>query len=605
MNIKERFLRTRFTSRVKKELTIRRKMFLIYIIGGFIPMLFVSLYLINGTKNIIIQQNKSSEISELQLIGDGIFENVRTIAEASQRLYFMEIIEKLGAYQYDSKSEELVNDYNTLNKKLRNECLNYFNHEIENICFYFSNSTLSQNLRVAMVNEEVSELPWFKKTIDANGRLICAFHEDSMNYKKYLSFSRIIRTQGGIDVGIAVISMKEERILFPLQEHDTETVLVLNDEEIIYSNSNDTNKNELVHIIKDSAKNKESDQEICKNVIYKGKDSVLTVIPVTYTGLEDKLSVVSIRPYADILKRANQQSLKSILIIMGSFIIAISIISVFAWNFSSRINNFKVQMHKASRGQFDIAEHIGGEDEISYLYDDLGLMINSIEALISQVYEEQVQKEVLYSRQKEMEFSMLASQINPHFLYNTLETIRMKARVNGQEEIEDIVKMLAKIMRHNLQVMDKQVALKQELNMVESYLKIQTYRFEDRVTYSIHVNCNVDTIYTIPLILQPIVENAMVHGIEMKKGTGHIAIYIDRIDDTICIQVIDNGIGFSEDKLQDINEHINSATDRIGSHIGLRNVNQRVKLLYGEEYGISIQSEPLVRTIVQITIPRG
>ena len=158
-------------------------MFLIYIIGGFIPMLFVSLYLINGTKNIIIQQNKSSEISELQLIGDGIFENVRTIAEASQRLYFMEIIEKLGAHQYDSKSEELVNDYNTLNKKLRNECLNYFNHEIENICFYFNNSTLSQNLRVAMINEEVSELPWFKKTLEANGRLICAFHEDSMNYK--------------------------------------------------------------------------------------------------------------------------------------------------------------------------------------------------------------------------------------------------------------------------------------------------------------------------------------------------------------------------------------------------------------------------------------
>lgn len=605
MNIKDFFSRNKFISRMKKELNIRRKMFLIYFIGGFIPMLFVSLYLINGTKNIIIQQNKSSEISELQLIGDGIFENVRTIAEASHRLYFMEIIEKLGAYQYDSKSEELFNDYNTLNKKLRNECLNYFSHEIENISFYFNNSTLSQNLRVAIINEEVSELPWFKKTMEANGRLICAYHEDSMNYKKYLSFSRIIRTQGGINVGVAVISMKEERILFPLQEHDTETVLVLNNEEIIYSNSNDTDKIELMNMVKESTKNRELDQEICENVKYKGKDAVLTVILVTYTGLEDKLSVVSIRPYADILKRANQQSLKSIVIIMGSFIIAISIISVFAWNFSSRINNFKVQMHKASRGQFDIAEHIGGEDEISYLYDDLGLMINSIEALISQVYEEQVQKEMIYSRQKEMEFSMLASQINPHFLYNTLETIRMKARVQGQEEIEDIVKMLAKIMRHNLQVKDKQVTLKQELTMVESYLKIQTYRFEDRVTYSIHVNCNIEKINTIPLILQPIVENAMVHGIEMKKGTGHIAISIDGIDNTIRIQVIDNGLGFSEDKLREIQEHINATTDRMGSHIGLRNVNQRVKLLYGEGYGISIQSEPLVRTIVQITIPRG
>ena len=262
-------------------------------------------------------------------------------------------------------------------------------------------------------------------------------------------------------------------------------------------------------------------------------------------------------------------------------------------------------MHKASRGRFDIAERIGGQDEISDLYDDLGLMINSIEALITQVYEERVQKEMLYSRQKEMEFSMLASQINPHFLYNTLETIRMKARTNGQKDIEDIVKMLAKIMRHNLQIKDKQVTLKEELNLVESYLRIQKYRFEDRVTYSMDINCNVETIYTIPLILQPIVENAMVHGIEMKKGIGHIAIRVDEINETICIQVIDNGIGFTAERLEEIREHINSSTEVKGSHIGLRNVNQRIKLLYGEDFGITIESEPLVRSIVQILIPKG
>ncbi|WP_455718348.1 sensor histidine kinase [Anaerosporobacter sp.] len=564
-------------------------------------MLFISVFLINGTKNILIQQNKSTEISELQLIGDGIYENIRTIREASQRLYFVDIIEKLGHYQYYNKSAELFNDYHTFNKKLRNECLSYCNQEIENICFYFDNPSLSQNLNVAIINDEVLELPWFQKTMEANGSLVCAFHEDSMKYKKYLSFSRIIRTREGKSVGVVVIAMKEERILFPLQEHDTETVLVLNDEEVVYSNSDSTNKSELINLLS----SEKLDEDKCQNVIYKGENAVLTVIPVTGTRIQDKISVVSIRPYADILKKANQQSQKSILIIIGSFIIAISTISIFAWSFSSRINNFKGQMHKASRGQFDIAEKIGGEDEISYLYDDLGLMINSIQTLISQVYEERVQKEMLHSRQKEMEFSMLASQINPHFLYNTLEVIRMKARTNGEGEIEDIVKMLAKIMRYTLQVQDKQVTLNQELNLVESYLKIQKYRFKDRVTYSIHVNCNVEEIYTIPLILQPIVENAMVHGIEMKKGTGHISIYVDEIDSTIRIQVIDDGVGFTEEKLQETKEYINSTTDMTQNHIGLRNVNQRVKLLFGEEYGIVIDSQPLVKTIIQINIPRS
>jgi two-component system, sensor histidine kinase YesM len=597
--MREKLLINKIVKRLKKELNIRRKMFLIYIIGGFTPMLFISVFLINGTKDILIQQNKSSEISELQLIGDGIYENIRTIKEASQRLYFVDIIEKLGYYQYYNRSAELFSDYNTFNKTLRSECLSYCSHEIENICFYFANPSLSKNLNVAVINDEVAELPWFKKTLKANGRLVCAFHEDSMNYKKYLSFSRIIRTRGGRSVGVVVIAMKEERILFPLREHDTETVLVLNDEEVVYSNSDSTDEKELINLLSSG----NLDKNKCQNVIYKGEDAVLTVIPVTNIGLEDKISVVSIRPYADILKKANQQSQKSILIIIGSFIIAISIISIFAWNFSSRINNFKVQMHKASRGQFDIAERIGGEDEISYLYDDLGLMINSIETLLSQVYEERVQKEMLYSRQKEMEFSMLASQINPHFLYNTLEVIRMKARANGQGDIEDIVKMLAKIMRYTLQVKDKQVTLSQELSLVESYLKIQKYRFKDRVTYSIHVNCNVEEIYTIPFILQPIVENAMVHGIEMKKGNGHIGIYVDQIDSIIRIQIIDNGVGFSEEKLKEIKEYINSTTDT-SKHIGLRNVNQRVKLLFGDEYGITIESRPLVKTIVQINIPR-
>lgn len=599
-----KILYNKLTNRIQKELSIRRKLFLIYIICGFIPMLFVSLYLINGTKNILIQQNKSSEISELQLIADGFYENIRTIAEASQRLYFLEIIEKLGSYQY-YRSEELVNDYNALNKILRKECLSYYSREIENICLYFRNSTLSNNLRVAKIDEKIYELPWFQKTMTANGRLVCEFHEDSMNYKKYLCFSRIIRTKEGKDVGVAVIALKEERILYPLRDHNTETVLVLNNEEVIYSNSETTDKRELIHILQENARNKKIDTEIYQNVFYQGEESVLTVIPISYSGLVDQISVVSIRPYDDILKKANQQSQKSILIIISGLIIVVFVISIFSWNFSSRINKFKTQMHKASRGRFDIAERIGGQDEISDLYDDLGLMINSIEALITQVYEERVQKEMLYSRQKEMEFSMLASQINPHFLYNTLETIRMKARTNGQKDIEDIVKMLAKIMRHNLQIKDKQVTLKEELNLVESYLRIQKYRFEDRVTYSMDINCNVETIYTIPLILQPIVENAMVHGIEMKKGIGHIAIRVDEINETICIQVIDNGIGFTAERLEEIREHINSSTEVKGSHIGLRNVNQRIKLLYGEDFGITIESEPLVRSIIQILIPKG
>lgn len=144
-------------------------------------------------------------------------------------------------------------------------------------------------------------------------------------------------------------------------------------------------------------------------------------------------------------------------------------------------------MHRAAAGDFNIAVRLEGKDEIAELQQDLNSMIRDIQELMERIVQQQVQKEQLNTREKEVEYKMLASQINPHFLYNTLETIRMRARVSGQTEIEELVKMLAKIMRRNIQVSDSLQTLKSELQLVEYYLKIQDYRFHDRIRYEIQV----------------------------------------------------------------------------------------------------------------------
>lgn len=151
-------------------------------------------------------------------------------------------------------------------------------------------------------------------------------------------------------------------------------------------------------------------------------------------------------------------------------------------------------------------------------------MIRDIERLLSEVYQERLHGERLMRQQKEAEFKMLASQINPHFLYNTLETIRMKARVNGQPEIEQLVKMLSKLLRRNLQAGSADVSLSSELDLVEYYLKIQQYRFGERIQYTIKLESDLGQVPILPLALQPIVENSIIHGLEAKEGTGHIVI---------------------------------------------------------------------------------
>ena len=247
-----------------------------------------------------------------------------------------------------------------------------------------------------------------------------------------------------------------------------------------------------------------------------------------------------------------QQRIVGYYIVYTGIISAMILISLFTGYFMKRLNEFKKQLHKAAGGDFKILEEGRKKDEISELYADLNIMISSIQKLTATVYEEQVQKEKLNSRQKDVEFKMLASQINPHFLYNTLETIRMKARCNSESEIEELVKMLAKIMRRNIQVGDKLVTLKSELELVEYYLKIQQYRFGDRIYYRIEKSCSIEDLKIMPLIIQPVVENAFIHGLEMKEGEGQIQIIVERSCEHLVIRIIDDGIGMTKEKLSQI-----------------------------------------------------
>lgn len=284
------------------------------------------------------------------------------------------------------------------------------------------------------------------------------------------------------------------------------------------------------------------------------------------------------------------------------FLVFLFIISFVLISYNRRLNTFKRQIHKAAAGDFTELEKLSGNDEINEIYEDLKIVINNNRQLISTIIEKQVHKEKINSRQKDAELKMLASQINPHFLYNTLETIRMKARCNGENEIEELVKMLAKIMRRNIQLGDNPVTLKSELELVEYYLRIQQYRFGERISFQINLSCNIDHLKIMPLIIQPIVENAFIHGLETKEGNGRIDIIIEK-KDCLRIHILDNGVGMSKEKLAEIIASLSNFNQTDHTGLGITNVNQRIKLLYGDSYGIYIDSEENAGTTAIIELP--
>ena len=227
-----------------------------------------------------------------------------------------------------------------------------------------------------------------------------------------------------------------------------------------------------------------------------------------------------------------------------------------------------------------------------------------IERLIKDVYQHKIEQAELLSKQNAIRFKMLSSQINPHFLFNTLETIRMQSLAEGSKQSATTIKLLASILRHNLAVSDKPINLMEEIRMVCNYLDIQHIRFGERISYSIVFLTDIRKSLILPQLLQPIIENAFKHGIENSKA-GFISILIDSDEsDNLLITIKDNGKGMSEESLLALRAKLDiQAVESISESIGMVNVNMRIKLFYGKQYGLSIDSEIDKGTKVTIHIP--
>ncbi len=221
---------------------------------------------------------------------------------------------------------------------------------------------------------------------------------------------------------------------------------------------------------------------------------------------------------------------------------------------------------------------------------------------ITRPIEEQVKKE--QKQLRKAEFELLQAQINPHFLYNTLDAIVWSAEAGNQKQVVNMVGSLSDFFRSSLNKGKELVSIKEELVHVKSYLEIQQIRYQDILCYEINVPESLNK-YQIPKItIQPIAENALYHGIKNKRGGGKITIEGYENEDTVIIEVKDNGIGIDEKRLLEIKESLESSDNNSNTIYGIYNVNERIRLNYGEQYGLKICSIYGEGTTVKILIPK-
>ena len=276
------------------------------------------------------------------------------------------------------------------------------------------------------------------------------------------------------------------------------------------------------------------------------------------------------------------------------------IIEIFIW----------IQIGKTFKSSQQSYEQYISDEKKQIRHKKLPLYMQ-IENLATDIAEEAENNYAINMSMKTAELNALQSQINPHFLYNTLDSIRGHALNSNASDVAIMLEILASFFRYSINMKESIVTIADEIKNIKDYFAIQQYRFSDKLSMEIQfgsdsiLNCRIPK-----MTLQPLVENAIFHGLERQKDGGIVSVLIDNTQNTLTIRVIDNGKGMSFEKVKDLNARIHSQTEpprNTSVHksrgVALWNINQRIKLLFGQDYGIHLFSTETVGTEASITLP--
>lgn len=305
------------------------------------------------------------------------------------------------------------------------------------------------------------------------------------------------------------------------------------------------------------------------------------------------LYVVSLIPQKQFLTQLNAKQSQSILSILAVFTVSILVFLFFLIRFTKPIYSMLRSMRQVGSGNFKTSVPVKGSDEIALLGNNFNRMVARLRDLLERVEDEQRQKE-------EAHFQSLQAQINPHFLFNTLNSIKLMAMLsNTNRNVSDMITALGKLLEFSMKMNQRFVTLGQEIEYLELYLSLQKIRYQDQITLDIQVAPQLTEMSVLKFTLQPLVENCIMHSGRMPL---HISIRAEAVNDLLKITIRDNGHGVSEEKLAEIQDRLVQPHAKY-SGIGISNVERRIKLYYGKRFGIRLSTMAEGGLEVTVTFP--
>lgn len=590
-------------------ISIRKKLLLTYIIIVTLPIIVIGYFLTNRLENASFSSMRQLTDVNLNQLESNFTGRLNVYKVMIDSLMNDSIFLKYLFTEFDDDYESLTYFKEKIDPYISRLIYNDTNTLIK---VYTNNKTIGFS---GVTNNSLQDLANEKWYIDSQIHKRLSGWAESYRLpgrgNKYLCFYKEIPNNDSKGINVALsISVKETELysLISEEEKGGKVIYFIDNYGNILTS---TDRGAIKGKIADIRINGYNDTDLIKNcsvIDYKGSKYYYFAREVNNEQLFiEKWKIIYMIPAEQILSFSMTIWFTSIAIIVISILISFVIILFVSTTITSRISNLIRTIKKVKERNFKILLNVSGRDEISELESDFNHMVNTIDRLIKEIYESEIINQRIQNEKKDAEIIALQGQINPHYLFNTLETIRLNLVIKGDRETAGIVKLFADSFRNCLENKQELITLVEELGFVENYFLIQLYRFGNKINMVINIHEEFFEVLIPKLLIQPVVENAVYHGLELKDGQGNIWISAERKKDMFCISITDDGVGIDDEELErlKLNIYSNKIKNEYRSSTGmaLRNVHNRLRLMYGNEYGLDIKSRKNAGTSVELYLP--
>lgn len=554
-----------------------------YVVFAIIPMIIVTGYNSQKTKNILLEESYQNMRQSLGQIGQNLDSSLEAYKTVMDILYTNQMFNGYLVKDYSASDYWEMFSYidNLLNSIMLVES------NIAGISIYSNNDTLPSD-NYYFYNEKELDQDWLKRTLSSNGNPQVA-GIISKGKKNYVALERLLNYYHYSDVR-NILLLKIDGSSFndqiKITNSSQEVYWVNGQGQIMASSDKEVIGKEMGSITAD-----------WEEIPVSGKGSSLDI------GGISKICTARSSLYGTrLIMMVNQESLVEatrkvardiILIFFISSLVMFLAIYLYSRWISGRVNKVVYAAKKLGDGEFDYLLKDMGKDEIGIIAAAINTLNSKIQLLIAENYEKKL-------KIKSSEMNLLQEQINPHFLYNALSVISSMAMREGGKKTVMSVRYLANFYRISLNKGKQVVSVQEEVELLQNYMKIQMLRFEDTVEINYEVDRKALAFRTIKLLLQPLVENAIHHGRKDEEQVLHILVTVALTKDRLIFEVKDDGLGIETEKFERLRKELKNSEEGYG----LKNVDIRVKLNYGEQYGVSVSSTYGAGTCVRVEIPQ-